>query len=176
MTPDARAAPPARPRTSAHRCTAARFPELQVAPQAPFGCDSRTGRDRELEMDIFDPASLARPAVRYPARGTERQQRSIQCVRVLNGYISARAMRAMTQMIDAGRSSRRTMWTSADVALRVFKAGCGNCEGDCDSDKDCASGYGCFQRDGKTPVPGCKDTGENNWDYCIRYRPSHGMY
>ena len=152
---------------------AARFPELQVAPQAPFGCDSRTGRDRELEMDIFDPASLAlvqQCDIPHVVRSANNGAYSAY------GYISARAMRAMTQMIDAGRSSRRTMWTSADVALRVFKAGCGNCEGDCDSDKDCASGYGCFQRDGKTPVPGCKDTGENNWDYCIRYRPSHGMY
>ena len=59
MTPDARAAPPARPRSSAHRCTTTPFPELQVAPHAPSGCDSRTGRDRELGIDIFAPESLA---------------------------------------------------------------------------------------------------------------------
>jgi hypothetical protein len=37
------------------------FPELhsiQVAPHDPSGCDSRTGRDRELGIDIFALASL----------------------------------------------------------------------------------------------------------------------
>ena len=48
--------------------------------------------------------------------------------------------------------------------------GCGLCEGDCDSDKDCERGLSCFQRDGTTPVPGCKGTGKYNWDYCtLRY-------
>ena len=29
------------------------------------------------------------------------------------------------------------------------------CQGDCDSDSDCADGLTCFQRDGYTVVPGC---------------------
>ena len=55
---------------------------------------------------------------------------------------------------------------------------CGPCEGDCDRDADCRDKGNigitgrivlgkCFQRDGYTPVPGCKGTGKNNWDYCI---------
>ena len=37
------------------------LPGAPGSPTSPirFGCDSRTGRDRELEVDIFDPASLA---------------------------------------------------------------------------------------------------------------------
>lgn len=44
------------------------------------------------------------------------------------------------------------------------------CEGDCDSDKDCASGLKCYQRDGGTKngsVPGCAGKPKSNWDYCI---------
>eukprot|EP00419_Tripos_fusus_P037682 CAMPEP_0172779638 /NCGR_PEP_ID=MMETSP1074-20121228/202520_1 /TAXON_ID=2916 /ORGANISM="Ceratium fusus, Strain PA161109" /LENGTH=534 /DNA_ID=CAMNT_0013616603 /DNA_START=19 /DNA_END=1619 /DNA_ORIENTATION=- len=42
----------------------------------------------------------------------------------------------------------------------------GRCWGDCDSDSECEDGYVCFQRDGKTPVPGCLGEGTKNWDYC----------
>ena len=31
----------------------------------------------------------------------------------------------------------------------------GQCEGDCDSDSECAEGLECFQRSGLEPVPGC---------------------
>ena len=44
--------------------------------------------------------------------------------------------------------------------------GCILCEGDCDTDADCGFGLRCFQRDGTTPVPGCKGTGKHDWDYC----------
>lgn len=40
------------------------------------------------------------------------------------------------------------------------------CQGDCDSDVDCANGLVCFQRDMYDPVPGCAGTGNQNWDYC----------
>ena len=49
----------------------------------------------------------------------------------------------------------------------------GMCEGDCDEDSDCKPGMTCFQRTGKTQVPGCttdKNDKTNNWthaDYCI---------
>jgi len=46
----------------------------------------------------------------------------------------------------------------------------GLCEGDCDSNDDCAAGLSCFQRNGLTPVPGCSGAGNTNWDYC--YDPS----
>ena len=48
-----------------------------------------------------------------------------------------------------------------------LNGGCPICEGDCDRDSDCGDGLYCFQRDGFTPVPGCKGTGQNNWDYCV---------
>jgi hypothetical protein len=42
------------------------------------------------------------------------------------------------------------------------------CEGDCDRDSDCAPGLKCFQRSALEPVPGCRGTGINNYDYCVR--------
>lgn len=36
---------------------------------------------------------------------------------------------------------------------------CGVCEGDCDSDADCASGLYCFQRSGSEEAPGCSGNG-----------------
>jgi hypothetical protein len=41
------------------------------------------------------------------------------------------------------------------------------CEGDCDRDSDCAPGLKCFERDALEPVPGCRGTGINNYDYCV---------
>ncbi len=41
------------------------------------------------------------------------------------------------------------------------------CQGDCDKDSECADGLVCFQREGFEPVPGCRGTGTNVWDYCI---------
>jgi len=43
----------------------------------------------------------------------------------------------------------------------------GKCEGDCDSNSDCASGLLCHQRDGTSAVPGCTGTGTSYHDYCI---------
>ena len=40
------------------------------------------------------------------------------------------------------------------------------CQGDCDRDSDCQSGYKCFQRDDYTPVPGCLGQGVSGYDYC----------
>ena len=37
------------------------------------------------------------------------------------------------------------------------------CQGDCDSDSDCASGLRCFQRYSYIAVPGCTGSGSNNW-------------
>jgi hypothetical protein len=42
------------------------------------------------------------------------------------------------------------------------------CEGDCDRDSDCAPGLKCFQRSALEAVPGCRGTGINNYDYCVR--------
>jgi hypothetical protein len=40
------------------------------------------------------------------------------------------------------------------------------CEGDCDSDSDCAAGLVCFQRSGTENVPGCLGAGQSGKDYC----------
>ena len=41
------------------------------------------------------------------------------------------------------------------------------CQADCDSDKDCASGLKCFQRNGNEKVPGCEGSAVRGADYCI---------
>ena len=40
------------------------------------------------------------------------------------------------------------------------------CIGECDSDKQCAEGLKCFQRDGYESIPGCAGRGKKAWDYC----------
>jgi hypothetical protein len=47
-----------------------------------------------------------------------------------------------------------------------------SCEGDCDSDSDCASGLKCLQRNGGEKVPGCDGNDGSRTDYC--YSPSSG--
>ena len=42
----------------------------------------------------------------------------------------------------------------------------GLCEGDCNSDKDCAKGLICQQRKSFETVPGCEGKGTKGWDYC----------
>jgi predicted ThiF/HesA family dinucleotide-utilizing enzyme len=49
-----------------------------------------------------------------------------------------------------------------DVPIRAFPLG--NCEGDCDSDADCAAGLRCWKSD--TPVPGCTGTKVSGKEYC----------
>jgi hypothetical protein len=46
------------------------------------------------------------------------------------------------------------------------------CEGDCDSDSDCASGLKCLQRNGGEKVPGCNGNDNSRTDYC--YASSSG--
>merc|ERR1712032_475540 len=48
---------------------------------------------------------------------------------------------------------------------------CQQCQGDCDKDSDCATGLKCFQRNDRTPVPGCRNGGSGDkaaWDYCYK--------
>jgi hypothetical protein len=40
------------------------------------------------------------------------------------------------------------------------------CQGDCDSDSDCAGSLKCFQRDRREAVPGCIGKGQRGKDYC----------
>jgi hypothetical protein len=41
------------------------------------------------------------------------------------------------------------------------------CQGDCDSDAECAYGLVCYQREYANAVPGCSGTPSANHDYCI---------
>jgi hypothetical protein len=41
------------------------------------------------------------------------------------------------------------------------------CEGDCDSDLDCAGALKCFQRESTEVVPGCPGAGRTKKDYCF---------
>ena len=47
------------------------------------------------------------------------------------------------------------------------KTNLGLCEGDCDKDADCATGFYCFKRHKFTSVPGCEGAGVRGKDYCI---------
>eukprot|EP00581_Thalassiosira_minuscula_P032884 CAMPEP_0183767252 /NCGR_PEP_ID=MMETSP0739-20130205/12077_1 /TAXON_ID=385413 /ORGANISM="Thalassiosira miniscula, Strain CCMP1093" /LENGTH=268 /DNA_ID=CAMNT_0026006141 /DNA_START=51 /DNA_END=857 /DNA_ORIENTATION=- len=40
------------------------------------------------------------------------------------------------------------------------------CEGDCDNDSECDGELVCFNRNGRTPVPGCEGAGMRGKDYC----------
>ena len=42
------------------------------------------------------------------------------------------------------------------------------CEGDCDSDAECAEGLVCYQREDDEPVPRCNGSARTGWDYCVR--------
>ena len=44
----------------------------------------------------------------------------------------------------------------------------GECEGDCDSDRDCLAGLMCYQRSSYDPVPGCFGVDAGRTDYCIK--------
>ena len=41
------------------------------------------------------------------------------------------------------------------------------CEGDCDRNADCATGFYCFKRRKFESVPGCEGSGARGKDYCI---------
>ena len=41
------------------------------------------------------------------------------------------------------------------------------CEGDCDEDADCATGFYCFRRIKLNSVPGCEGKGTRGKNYCI---------
>ena len=44
----------------------------------------------------------------------------------------------------------------------------GRCQGDCDSNAECAGDLVCFQRDAGQAVPGCSGTPVESKDYCVR--------
>lgn len=50
----------------------------------------------------------------------------------------------------------------------------GECQGDCDTDEDCADGLLCFLRGDETPTPGCTEDTDNtrNADFCYNPNPT----
>jgi hypothetical protein len=42
------------------------------------------------------------------------------------------------------------------------------CQGDCDTDDECAGDLICFQRDENEVVPGCVGVAEEERDYCVQ--------
>ena len=62
------------------------------------------------------------------------------------------------------------LWTMGDEGKPEEVYPLGICEGDCDTNEDCAEGLECFQRSGLEEVPGCNGFGEKGKDYC--YLPS----
>ena len=51
---------------------------------------------------------------------------------------------------------------------------CGLCEGDCDSDAECAAGLVCFKRDGDEKIPGCDGDAKFGKDFCVRPEIKNG--
>ena len=45
----------------------------------------------------------------------------------------------------------------------------GNCQGDCDSDEECAGNLRCFERAEFEDVPGCQGFGVSGFDYCANF-------
>lgn len=54
----------------------------------------------------------------------------------------------------------------------------GLCQGECDTDEDCAEGLMCFQREPNESVPGCQDGGPgfgSRGDYCVTMPTEEGV-
>merc|ERR1711959_43704 len=71
-----------------------------------------------------------------------------------------------------GKKSKKSKKPKKATVLKSFgwtpKHKLARCHGDCDSDKHCAKGLKCFQRNGFKKVPGCAGKGVKDMDYCIR--------
>jgi len=59
----------------------------------------------------------------------------------------------------------------------LFTPKLGECQGDCDSDEDCAEGLYCFMRNGGVvSVPGCSGFDPSRTDYCVRKTPTSPVF
>lgn len=62
--------------------------------------------------------------------------------------------------------------TSTSPLVEVALNGASNlgvCQGDCDSDRECARGLICYPRDGVVAIPGCQGAGMADWDCECRH-------
>ena len=84
-------------------------------------------------------------------------------------------MRVLLLFILVGLSLSIKLNTKGGSACTASNK-CGKCEGDCDSDNDCAAGLKCFQRSNSAElVPGCEAGGSGDvgsTDYCYEPCPS----
>lgn len=68
------------------------------------------------------------------------------------------------------RPSENYLYTAGDNGNPSVKFPLGKCQGDCDSNSDCAEGLVCFERSGTEEVPGCEGLAVSGKDYC--YEPA----
>jgi len=132
------------------------------------------GATREARFSGTRSTSLS---VRYCASANTGQLEYVKPVR--------QAVESLqVQVMDQACNTQKIGKSSASPALPLVSFGSSpakamlplsTCEGDCDTDGDCSSGLKCFQRNGKTGVPGCTAGGSgdlSDYDYCYKPNPS----
>jgi hypothetical protein len=90
---------------------------------------------------------------------TDTSYRRITCPHQLPGYSTFRARRQPS----AGGAQPLVSSVKAPTSSTRL----GMCEGDCNTDLECAGSLFCFHRDDNEHVPGCAAAGsKRGWDYC----------
>ena len=69
------------------------------------------------------------------------------------------------------RPSDNYLYNAGDNGNPSVQYPLGKCQGDCDSNSECAEGLVCFQRGGTEEVPGCEGLGVSGKDYCYDPNP-----
>ena len=125
-----------------------------------YGDKSRYARAKDVHVNI----RCSNHNFGDPAPGIAKR-----CECSKGGDIGATGCRKRYTTCQLARSSQRPIrnggldWNSCTPGRP-----CGACEGDCDSDRDCAGNLKCFQRNGNGPgPPGCAASGMRaHMDYC----------
>lgn len=93
-----------------------------------------------------------------------------------NGCISYNSGSATYFVVDGGDNAAATVYNPYTMVCQKVPVLLEVCEGDCDSDADCAGPLKCFQRESSAvPIPGCRSGGSGDvpeHDYC--YMPMVG--
>ena len=101
--------------------------------------------------------------VKYPAKFGGRQCPVLKNTRVCNTHTCTNPN--FTEQSNAGfYDNNKVKWLGWTPRGRGKLK---ECEADCDSNRDCASGLKCFQRRGNENVPGCEGRPVRGADYCI---------
>ena len=106
-------------------------------------------------------------SVKYPAQFGGQQCPTLENKRLCNTQACSSAN--FTEQSDSGFYAKNVLKVIAGKNNFTPPSGrkLKECEADCDTDNDCATGLKCFQRSGNEKVPGCEGTALNNYDYCI---------